>query len=206
MNKRPSTARWGTGTGFDVETLTEDASSVTLRIAGKRAAHLFRNESGGHRWQRVPPTEKRGRVQTSTITVAVLREPEATEVAIDDRDLQWSTCRASGSGGQKLQKTDSAVQVLHRPSGIVVRCETERSQHTNRQRALGVLRARLLEAAAGAAHEERNRTRRRLIGCGQRGDKRRTIRVRDGTVIDHELGVSVRLRSYLRGDLGAIVA
>jgi peptide chain release factor 1 len=173
--------------------------------AGPEPAQLFRNESGGHRWQRVPPTEKRGRVHTSTVTVAVLREPEPTELVLDARDLVWSTCRASGSGGQHLQKTDSAVQVIHRPSGLVVRCESERSQHTNRDRALGVLRARLAARDADATHRERNAQRREQIGCGQRGDKRRTVRVRDGIVTDHVLGVRVSLRDYLRGELGPIV-
>jgi peptide chain release factor 1 len=176
-----------------------------LRVVGAGAAHRFRNEAGGHRWQRVPPTERRGRVHTSTVTVAVLREPAAAELELDEGDLTWSTCRAGKSGGQHMQKTDSAVQVIHRPTGLMVRCESERSQHTNRQRALAVLRARLSAAAGEAAHEARNGARRSMIGCGSRGDKRRTIRVRDGTVTDHWLGVTVPYRAYARGDFGPIV-
>lgn len=178
---------------------------MALRVVGREARHLFRNESGGHRWQRVPPSEKRGRVHTSTVTVAVLHEPTPTELRIDPADCEWSTCRAGKSGGQHMQKTESAVQVLHRPSGIQVRCESERSQHVNRERALGVLRARLLAAATEAAHTERNAARRCQIGSGQRADKRRTIRVRDGTVTDHVLDVRMPLREYLRGDLGPFV-
>ena len=185
--------------------MASDDGFVALRITGERAKHLFRNEAGGHRWQRVPPSEKRGRVHTSTVTVAVLHEPLPTELRIDPDDLDWSTCRAGKSGGQHMQKTESAVQVIHRPSGIKVRCESERSQHVNRERALGVLRARLLAAATTVAHTERNAARRGQIGSGQRADKRRTIRVRDGTVTDHVLGVQVAFRDYRRGELGAIV-
>jgi peptide chain release factor 1 len=178
---------------------------VTFRASGEGAVHLFRNEAGGHRWQRVPPNDKRGRVQTSTVTVAVLREPEAAEVVLDEADLEWSTCRSGKSGGQHMQKTDSAVQVKHRPTGLIVRCESERSQHQNRARALGVLRARLLGAAAARVESERNGARRSQIGSGERADKRRTVRKQDGTVTDHVLGVRVPLRSYRRGDWGPLL-
>jgi peptide chain release factor 1 len=178
---------------------------VTFRATGNRAAHTFRNEAGGHRWQRVPPNDRRGRVQTSTITVAVLYEPTPTELTIDPDDLEWSTCRSGKAGGQHMQKTESAFQVIHLPSGLRVRCESERSQHQNRERALSVLRARLHAAAAATAADERNASRRGQIGSGQRGDKRRTIRSQDGTVTDHVLNVRMSLRPYLRGDLGPIV-
>jgi peptide chain release factor 1 len=178
---------------------------VTFRATGPDAVHVFRNESGGHRWQRVPPTEKRGRVHTSTVTVAVLREADAPEVVLDEADLQWSTCRSGKSGGQHMQKTDSAVQVRHRPTGITVRCESERSQHQNRAAALAVLRSRLLAQATAAFVDARNGDRKGQIGSGQRGDKRRTIREADGTVTDHVLGVRIRLAAYERGDWGALV-
>ena len=146
----------------------------------------------------MPPTEKRGRVQSSTVTVAVLPVPSATALVILARDLEWSTCRASGSGGQHLQKTDSAVRLTHRPTGIQVRCQSERSQLRNREEALAALRARL--AAELRAREEAARDRaRRRAGTGMRGDKRRTVRVQDGLVVDHVDGRTWRLRDYERG-------
>lgn len=172
---------------------------------GEGAERTFRNEAGGHRWQRVPPGEKRGRVHTSTVTVAVLREPEPTELVVPEADLQITMCRAGKSGGQHMQKTDSAVQVRHLPTGITVRCESERSQHQNRARALGVLRARLLAVEVEAGRDARNGERRAQIGTGQRGDKRRTVRVQDGTVTDHVLGVRIPLQLYLRGEWGELL-
>lgn len=160
----------------------------------------FAAEPGGHRWQRVPPTEKRGRVHTSTITVAVLREPAESEVRLEERDLEWSTCRGSGAGGQHRNVTDSAVQVKHLPTGLLVRCESERSQHQNRATALALLRARLLAAEQAAADGERAEARRRQVGSGQRGDKVRTIRTQDGIVTDHQTGKKVPFREYVRGN------
>lgn len=148
---------------------------------------------------RVPPNDKRGRVQTSTVTVAVLPEPTESEVRIDDRDLDIRTCRGSGAGGQHRNKTDSAVQITHRPSGIVVRCESERSQIQNRATALAALRARLAAASRDAATNARDSDRRAQIGSGQRGDKRRTIRVGDDQVTDHITGRTWRFKAYSRG-------
>jgi peptide chain release factor 1 len=170
-----------------------------MRVSGKHAERAFAREGGGHRWQRVPPGEKRGRVHTSTITVVVLPAPTAVEVVIDERDLRWSTCRASGNGGQHLQKTESAVQVTHVPTGLYVRCESERSQHQNRATALGLLRARMLAAAKEKAKSERDQARRDQAGHGERGDKRRTIRQQDGLVHDHETGQTWSFRDYERG-------
>lgn len=160
---------------------------------------MFENEAGGHRWQRVPPTEKRGRVHSSTITVAVLDEVRESELVIPDRDLDWATCRASGSGGQHLQKTDSAVTVEHLPTGLVVRCQSERSQHANREIALRILRVRLSERIAAEADAARARERRQQVGSGMRGDKRRTIRVQDDSVVDHQTGRTWRFKDYVRG-------
>lgn len=171
-----------------------------MRVTGKGVEEVFKDEAGGHRWQRVPPNEKRGRMQTSTITVAVLREPEEHELRLDERDLEIKTCRGSGAGGQHRNVTDSAVQVFHKPSGLMVRAETERSQAQNRQYALGLLRARLLAAAATAAANARAADRRSQVGSGMRGDKRRTIRCQDGQVNDHLTGRTWKLREYLRGD------
>jgi peptide chain release factor 1 len=171
-----------------------------LRVAGPRVRETFGDEAGGHRWQRVPPNEKRGRMHTSTVTVAVLEEPTELELPrLDPSVLEISTCRASGSGGQHLQKTDSAVQVRHVPTGLVVRCETERSQTYNRVTALAILRARLHEQQLHEARAERAGDRRRQIGSGQRGDKRRTIAVQRDSVVDHVTGRAWRYDDYVRG-------
>ena len=172
---------------------------MVFRARGAGAGALFAAEAGGHRWQRVPPTEKRGRVHSSTVTIAVLPEPAPTALALPEADLEWSTCRASGSGGQHLQKTDSAVQVRHRPTGLTVRCQSERSQHQNRLAALATLRARLVAAAAHEAAAARAASRRAQVGTGMRGDKRRTVREQDGQVVDHVDGRTWRLRAYRRG-------
>lgn len=171
-----------------------------LRVGGKRVRETFADEAGGHRWQHVPKNDKRGRVQTSTVTVAVLAEPSEVELpTLDPRELDITTCRAGGNGGQNVQKTDSAVQVVHRPTGIIVRCETERSQTYNRETALSILRARLHERKVGAVNEQRASERRRQIGSGQRGDKRRTIAVQRDSVVDHVTGRAWRYADYERG-------
>ncbi len=160
---------------------------------------MFAHEPGGHRWQRVPPTEKRGRVHTSTVTVAVLSEPTVVELQLSDRDLEYKTTRGSGAGGQKRNVTASAVQLRHKPSGIAVRVESERSQHLNRQAALALLRAKLWERERGHLAGQRADERRRQLGSGMRGDKRRTIRVQAGTVTDHVTGRRWRFKDYARG-------
>ena len=128
---------------FSLDIVEQRQGLVVLHIAGPGAAELFAHEAGGHRWQRVPPGEKRGRIHTSTITVAVLPEPEAARLVVREDDLVWSTCRGTGSGGQKRNKTESTVLLTHVPTGLQVRCETSRSQLQNRQTALALLRARL---------------------------------------------------------------
>lgn len=170
-------------------------------VSGSGAKSAFRNEAGGHRWQRVPPNEKRGRVHTSTVTVAVLTVPTATDVHIPDRDLDWKTCRGSGAGGQHRNKTDSAVQLTHLPTGIMVRCESERSQYQNRQTALDLLRSRLASAEREAASDARNGDRRQQIGCGARGDKRRTLALQRDQVHDHVTDRRATAARYLRGEV-----
>ena len=147
----------------------------------------------------MPPTEKRGRVQSSTITVAVLDEVTERELVIPPKDLDWDTCKASGAGGQHLQKTESAVMVEHLPTGITVRCQSERSQHANKEIAMSILRVRIIERRDREADAARASERRAQIGSGQRGDKRRTIRVLDDSVVDHETGRSWRFKDYRRG-------
>jgi peptide chain release factor 1 len=173
---------------------------IVAQFTGPGVDQVFRDEAGGHRWQRVPPNEKRGRIHTSTVTVAVLREPSPTEVVLRDSDLDWQACRGSGPGGQNRNKVNSAVQIWHRPTGIMVRCESERSQSQNRATAIALLRARLLEAKETAAAGGEAATRKAQLGCGARGDKRRTIREQDGQVTDHVTGRRWRLKDYLRGE------
>jgi len=148
----------------------------------------------------VPPNAKHGRVHTSTITVAVLPEPTAAELRLAPGDLRWVTCRGSGPGGQHRNKTESCVMLTHQPTGLTVRCESERSQHQNRETALALLRARLHAAEVERGSAARSADRRRQVGSGMRGDKRRTIRCQEGVVVDHLTGRTWALRAYQRGE------
>lgn len=172
-----------------------------MLVEGKGAGRAFAQEPGGHRWQRCPPTEKRGRVHTSTVTVAVLPVPRGPQVNIDPGDLDWKTCRGSGAGGQHRNTTDSAVQLTHLPTGLMVRCESERSQHQNKASALALLSARLQERAEAQVQEKRRDKRRAQLGSGQRGDKVRTVALQRDQVTHHESGRVMRAKDYLRGDL-----
>ena len=171
-----------------------------FRAHGEGARELFEGEAGGHRWQRVPANEKRGRVHSSTITVAVLDEEDERELVIPEAELEWSYCRAPGKGGQHVQKTDSAVQVKHVPTGLSVRSHAQRSQHQNREVALATLHERLARTRRDETTAARAAERRTQVGSGMRGDKRRTVRAQDGTVVDHLTGRTWRLRDYERGD------
>lgn len=172
-----------------------------MRVSGRNASAAFCHEAGGHRFQRVPPNEKRGRVHTSTVTIAVLEEPSEHEIQIDPRDLDESFTRGSGKGGQHRNKTDSCVILRHIPSNIMVRIDGGRSQHCNRQTALGVLRARLKAADSASSTKHRNATRRRQIGGGARGDKVRTIAIQRDIVTDHGTGKTMTAKAYLKGHL-----
>lgn len=160
---------------------------------------IFQNESGGHRWQRSPETDKEGRIHTSTITIAVLPEPQAHELKIDERDLEWKTRRGSGPGGQHRNKTESCVDLTHKPTGIKVTADS-RSQHENKVAALQILRTRLLNIQQSKDTADRNSSRREQIGCGQRGDKRRTIRVHTNQVTDHIMGRTMTYKDYAKGN------
>jgi peptide chain release factor 1 len=139
-------------------------------------------------------------MQTSTITVAVLPEPTETQVVVRESDLDWKYCRGSGAGGQHRNVTDSAVILTHLPTGIKVRCESERSQHANKETALQILRARIWDAANEQRSSAVASSRREQVGSGMRADKRRTIRSQDGVVTDHILNKQWQLKKYLRGD------
>jgi len=160
----------------------------------------FLGEGGGHRWQRVPPNEKNGKVHTSTVTVAVLRPQDGAEARLDMRDVDVSVTRGDGPGGQHRNKTESAVVVVHRPTGERVRIESTRSQYHNRQLALSVLEARLTDAGKSEAAASVNGDRRGQIGRGERGDKVRTYRCKDDQALDHRTGRRWRLSDWMAGD------
>ena len=173
-------------------------------MSGKKASRVFANEAGGHRFQRIPPNEKRGRVQTSTITIAVLEEPSQHELCINDRDLEWKTRRGSGPGGQHRNTTDSTVDLVHKPTGIKVTADG-RSQYQNKISAMEILRARLLDNQRECGILQRNQDRKQQVGCGMRGDKRRTIRVGDNQVTDHILGKTVTYKDYAKGNWDGLI-
>ncbi len=161
---------------------------------------MFANESGGHRWQRVPPTEKRGRVHTSTVTVAVLAAPSASEFRLDPRDLDETFTGGGGKGGQHQNKRSTAVVLTHKPTGMRIRIES-RSQHANRQTALEILTARIAAISRAKAKSNENQARRKQVGNGMRADKTRTVQVRHDLVIDHRTGRRTTYRRYERGHL-----
>lgn len=199
-----STRRSRRATVFSIEPLDERAGFICFKVDGAKARRIFSNEAGGHRVQRVPPTEKRGRRQTSTITIAVLEEPQPHECHLDAKDLEITTRRGSGPGGQHRNKTDSCVDILHKPSGIKVTVDG-RDQHKNKALAKQILRAKLLANARERGILERNKDRKRQVGCGMRGDKRRTIRVGDNQVVDHVLGKTVAYKDYIKGNLDGFI-
>lgn len=181
--------------------LVESLPAMTTLIAsGPRAAAMFADEQGGHRWQRVPPNEKRGRVHTSTVTVAVLPAATAAQVSLNANDVEATYSRGSGPGGQHRNKTESCVVLRHRPTGVVARCDATPSQAQNRETAMRVLAARISAARIETERMRANTERRQQVGTGMRGDKRRTIRTQDGVVTDHVTGRRWRLRDYLRGE------
>ena len=180
---------------------------VISRIVGKGAYAKLKFESGAHRVQRVPETESQGRIHTSACTVAVLPEPEDVgDIEIDPNDLRVDTYRASGAGGQHVNKTDSAVRLTHRPSGIVVECQDARSQHKNRARALSLLRARLQDAEVARQQTETAERRRNLVGSGDRSERIRTYNIPERRVADHRINLTLyKLAEILEGGLDQLV-
>lgn len=172
-----------------------------FRVDGDGANTAFKGEPGGHRYQRVPPTEKRGRVQTSTVTVAVLPEPTKREFVLEESDLDEQFTRGSGSGGQHKNKVSTAVRLTHKPSGLQVRVDGGRSQSTNREAARALLSARLAAATESSRLGGRRDKRREQIGSGARGDKVRTISVPRNSVVDHRTGKRSAYKEYARGGL-----
>ena len=177
-----------------------------MRIAGRGVYSRLKFESGGHRVQRVPETESQGRIHTSACTVAVLPEAdEIAEIAIDSADLRVDTFRASGAGGQHVNKTDSAIRITHLPTNTVVECQDERSQHKNRARAMSLLKARLLAAERERRDSERAQTRRLLVGSGDRSQRIRTYNFPQGRVTDHRINLTLyKLGDIMAGGLGEV--
>ncbi|MEW6164050.1 MAG: peptide chain release factor 1 [Pseudomonadota bacterium] len=181
---------------------------IIARIEGSGAYAKLKFESGGHRVQRVPATESQGRIHTSACTVAVLPEVDAVnDVAINPADLRIDTFRASGAGGQHINKTDSAVRITHVPSGLVVECQDDRSQHRNKAQALSVLAARLKDMQVRAQQQQIASTRKSLIGSGDRSERIRTYNFPQGRVTDHRINLTLyKIDAIMDGDLDELIA
>ena len=181
---------------------------IIARIEGREVYSRLKFESGAHRVQRVPATEAQGRVHTSACTVAVLPEPDEIEdLEIDRNDLRIDTFRASGAGGQHVNRTDSAIRLTHLPTGIVVECQDERSQHKNRARAMSLLRARILDRAQSSQAAEQAARRKSLVGSGDRSERIRTYNFQQGRITDHRINLTLyALDDVLQGHLEPIIA
>jgi len=182
-------------------------SKVVARLIGDGVYSRLKFESGAHRVQRVPETESQGRIHTSACTVAILAEAEEVDdVEINSADIRTDTYRASGAGGQHVNKTDSAVRLTHVPSGIVVECQDERSQHKNRARAMSLLKARLLDIAQEKIQNEQARDRKLQVGSGDRSERIRTYNYPQGRVTDHRINLTLyKLESIIEGDLEPVI-
>ncbi len=200
--------------GWRTEVMSENASDLggykelVLRMEGQDVYARMKFESGGHRVQRVPATESQGRIHTSACTVAVMPEPdEASAITLNPAELRIDTFRASGAGGQHINKTDSAIRVTHLPTGIVAECQDDRSQHRNKAKALAVLQARLQEKDRAERHAKEAATRKALIGSGDRSDRIRTYNFPQGRLTDHRINLTLyKLDAIMNGDLSEVLA
>ncbi|MBF0610210.1 MAG: peptide chain release factor 1 [Magnetococcales bacterium] len=198
--------------GWKVEHLSSTTTplggfkEIICMITGSGAYSVLKFESGAHRVQRVPVTEAGGRIHTSACTVAVLPEADEVEVRIDEKDIRVDVYRSSGPGGQSVNTTDSAVRLTHIPSGLVVICQDEKSQHRNKAKAMKVLQARLLDLEQQAAHDERSQERRNQVGSGDRSERIRTYNFPQSRLTDHRINLTLyKLEQVLQGDLDEIV-
>lgn len=198
---------------WQVELMSDSAGEhggykeVILRIVGEGVYSNLKFESGAHRVQRVPVTEAQGRVHTSTCTVAIMPEVEMIEaIDINPNDLRVDTYRASGAGGQHVNKTDSAIRITHIPTGVVVECQEERSQHKNRAKAMSLLKARILAQEQNKQQAEQAATRRNLVGTGDRSERIRTYNYSQGRVTDHRINLTLyKLPEIMEGDLACVI-
>ena len=200
--------------GWRSEVLSENTSDLggykelVLRVEGTGVYGQLKFESGGHRVQRVPATESQGRIHTSACTVAVMPEPdEATEITLNPADLRIDTFRASGAGGQHVNKTDSAIRITHLPSGLVAECQDDRSQHRNKAKALAVLQARLRDRERAEREAKEAAQRKSLVGTGDRSDRIRTYNFPQGRLSDHRINLTLyKLGAIMEGDLSDVLA
>lgn len=206
-------SRYAESQGWRVEVMNANEGEhggfkeVIANVSGDGVYGIFKFESGGHRVQRVPETESQGRIHTSACTVAVLPEiPESEAIEINPADLRIDTFRASGAGGQHVNKTDSAIRITHIPTGVVVECQDERSQHKNRAKAMSVLNARLNQMEEDKRAAEEASTRKSLVGSGDRSERIRTYNFPQGRVTDHRINLTLyKLDDVIAGDLGALL-
>jgi peptide chain release factor 1 len=205
--------RYAEATGLKIEDLESSPSElgglkeVIFKISGDSVFRTLRYESGVHRVQRVPATEAQGRIHTSTATVAVLPEAEEVDLELKPEDLRIEVCRSGGPGGQGVNTTDSAVQVLHIPTGKIVRCQDGRSQQKNKEKALSILRARLLEEKQREEEAKYSAARKSQIGSGGREEKIRTYNFPQNRITDHRIGLTLyNLDRVMEGDLGEMIA